>query len=115
MPFAAPECAQCTSSGRKLCRFRPWLMDALDIRIGCMCGIVGLFSKSSAVEERLREHLAAMLVQLGDRGPDSAGVAVYREPAPPRAAKGSRYSPEPAVGLHGVAVAPRPAFGGEPG
>ena len=47
-----------------------------------MCGIVGLFAKSPEVEERLGEHLAAMLVQMSSRGPDSAGVAVYRDPAP---------------------------------
>jgi methylamine---glutamate N-methyltransferase subunit A len=72
-------------------------MDAPHIRIGGMCGIVGLFSKSAVVEERLGEHLSAMLVQLGDRGPDSAGVAVYRDPAPPGACKVSLYSPEPEV------------------
>jgi methylamine---glutamate N-methyltransferase subunit A len=79
-----------------------------------MCGIVGLFSKSSAVEERLGEHLAAMLVQLGDRGPDSAGVAVYRDPAPAGACKVSLYSPDPAVDWAAVAVALNGAFGGEP-
>lgn len=47
-----------------------------------MCGIAGLFSKSPGTAERLGEHLGAMLVQLSDRGPDSAGVAVYRDPAP---------------------------------
>ncbi len=51
-----------------------------------MCGIVGLFAKSSGVEAQLGVHLAAMLTQMGDRGPDSAGVAVYRDPAPPGAA-----------------------------
>src|SRR5438105_3595116 len=47
-----------------------------------MCGIVGLFCKSPELEPRLGEHLSAMLVQMSDRGPDSAGVAVYRDPAP---------------------------------
>jgi glutamate synthase domain-containing protein 1 len=46
-----------------------------------MCGIAGLFAKSSATEERLGAHLAAMLERLAERGPDSAGVAVYREPS----------------------------------
>jgi glutamate synthase domain-containing protein 1 len=45
-----------------------------------MCGIVGLFAKSPAIEDRLGEHLAAMLRQMSDRGPDSAGVAIYRDP-----------------------------------
>jgi glutamate synthase domain-containing protein 1 len=50
-----------------------------------MCGIVGLFAKSPEVEERLGKHLAAMLAQMNDRGPDSAGVAIYRDPAPAEA------------------------------
>jgi glutamate synthase domain-containing protein 1 len=57
-----------------------------------MCGIVGLFAKSSAIEERLGEHLAAMLVQMSSRGPDSAGVAVYRDPAPGSSSKLTLYS-----------------------
>ena len=61
-----------------------------------MCGIVGLFSKSPAIADRLGEHLADMLVQLSDRGPDSAGVAVYRDPAPPGAAKLTLFSADPA-------------------
>jgi methylamine---glutamate N-methyltransferase subunit A len=59
-----------------------------------MCGIVGLFAKSADVEERLGEHLAAMLVQMSSRGPDSAGVAVYRDPAPSGSSKLTLYSPE---------------------
>ncbi|MBS1881867.1 MAG: amidophosphoribosyltransferase [Actinobacteria bacterium] len=45
-----------------------------------MCGIVGIFAKSESCEAHLGEHAAAMLRQLADRGPDSAGVAIYREP-----------------------------------
>jgi methylamine---glutamate N-methyltransferase subunit A len=60
-----------------------------------MCGIVGLFAKSPEVEERLGEHLAAMLVQMSSRGPDSAGVAVYRDPAPSGSSKLTLYSSDP--------------------
>jgi len=60
-----------------------------------MCGIVGLFAKSPEVEERLGEHLAAMLVQMSSRGPDSAGVAVYRDPAPSASSKLTLYSANP--------------------
>ena len=60
-----------------------------------MCGIVGLFAKSPEVEEGLGEHLAAMLVQMSSRGPDSAGVAVYRDPAPGGWSKLTLYSPDP--------------------
>ena len=57
-----------------------------------MCGIVGLFAKSAEVEERLGEHLAAMLAQMNDRGPDSAGVAVYRDAVPSGSSKLTLYS-----------------------
>ena len=42
-----------------------------------MCGIVGLFIKDPALEPRLGELLARMLEVMSDRGPDSAGFAVY--------------------------------------
>jgi glutamate synthase domain-containing protein 1 len=60
-----------------------------------MCGIVGLFAKSTEVEERLGLHLAAMLGQMSERGPDSAGVAVYRDPAPPGSSKLTLHSADP--------------------
>ena len=56
-----------------------------------MCGIVGLFAKHPDVEERLGAHLGAMLAQMADRGPDSAGIAIYRDPAPPGTTKLSLY------------------------
>jgi glutamate synthase domain-containing protein 1 len=61
-----------------------------------MCGIVGLFCKSPELEPQLGEHLSAMLVQMDDRGPDSAGVAVYRDPAPEGWSKLTLYSHDPA-------------------
>jgi glutamate synthase domain-containing protein 1 len=60
-----------------------------------VCGIVGLFCKSPELEPRLGEYLGAMLVQMDDRGPDSAGIAVYGHPAPPGASKLTLYSPDP--------------------
>jgi glutamate synthase domain-containing protein 1 len=58
-----------------------------------MCGIAGLFSKSLDVSGQLGGHLGAMLLQLSDRGPDSAGLAVYRDPAPSGSSKVSLFSP----------------------
>src|SRR5215218_1059963 len=58
-----------------------------------MCGIAGLFSKSLDVSESLGSHLGEMLLQLSDRGPDSAGVAFYREPAPAGSSKVSLFAP----------------------
>lgn len=42
-----------------------------------MCGIVGLFLKDKALEPKLGEMLTDMLITMTDRGPDSAGIAIY--------------------------------------
>ena len=60
-----------------------------------MCGIVGLFAKHPDVEARLGALLGAMLGQMADRGPDSAGVAIYRDPAPAGSTKLSLFSDDP--------------------
>jgi glutamate synthase domain-containing protein 1 len=77
-----------------------------------MCGIAGLFSKSTAVEESLGKHLSAMLAQLAERGPDSAGVAFYRDPAPAGSCKVSLFSPEPDFDWRQVEGELAKAFGG---
>ena len=46
-----------------------------------MCGIVGLFLKDDRLSSRLGELLAPMLASMSDRGPDSAGFAVYGDGA----------------------------------
>jgi glutamate synthase domain-containing protein 1 len=43
-----------------------------------MCGIVGIYYKNKDLHKDLGTMLGAMLVQMSERGPDSAGVAVYR-------------------------------------
>ena len=42
-----------------------------------MCGIVGLFLKDQSLQSQLGELLSEMLVTMSDRGPDSAGIAIY--------------------------------------
>lgn len=42
-----------------------------------MCGIVGLFLKDKTLEPDLGAMLTKMLVTMTDRGPDSAGIAIY--------------------------------------
>lgn len=42
-----------------------------------MCGIVGLYLKNPALEARLGELFEPMLIAMTDRGPDSAGFAIY--------------------------------------
>lgn len=44
-----------------------------------MCGIVGLFLKDKTLEPELGALLSDMLVTMTDRGPDSAGLAIYRD------------------------------------
>jgi glutamate synthase domain-containing protein 1 len=76
-----------------------------------MCGIAGLFSKSPEVSESLGLHLGDMLRQLGDRGPDSAGVAIYRNPAPSGSSKVTLHSPTPDYDWGAVQGALAAAFG----
>lgn len=45
-----------------------------------MCGIVGLFLKDPKLEPKLGAMLTDMLITMTDRGPDSAGIAIYGRP-----------------------------------
>jgi methylamine---glutamate N-methyltransferase subunit A len=45
-----------------------------------MCGIVGLFLKDPKLEPQLGAMLTDMLITMTDRGPDSAGIAIYGHP-----------------------------------
>ena len=77
-----------------------------------MCGIVGLFYKSPELEPRLGGHLAAMLEQMSDRGPDSSGVAVYRDPAPSGSSKLTLYSFDPEMSWDALCAELGATFGG---
>ena len=46
-----------------------------------MCGVVGLFLKNQDLSPRLGDMLTDMLITMTDRGPDSAGIAIYGDPA----------------------------------
>ncbi|MBJ2153622.1 glutamine amidotransferase, partial [Paracoccus sp. IB05] len=46
-----------------------------------MCGIVGLFLKDRSLEPDLGRLLTDMLITMTDRGPDSAGIAIYGDDA----------------------------------
>ena len=45
-----------------------------------MCGIVGLYLKNKDLQPMLGALFEPMLVEMTDRGPDSAGFAIYRNP-----------------------------------
>ena len=66
-----------------------------------MCGIVGLFLKDKALEPELGKMLTAMLITMTDRGPDSAGIAIYGS-ATPGQAKLTIQSNAPKVDFEGL-------------
>lgn len=66
-----------------------------------MCGIVGLFLKDPSLEPELGRLLSDMLVTMTDRGPDSAGIAIYG-PQHKGVAKITVQSPHPAEDFAGL-------------
>jgi glutamate synthase domain-containing protein 1 len=76
-----------------------------------MCGIAGLYMKAPALREQLGGRLAQMLGQLSDRGPDSAGVAFYRNPAPVGSCKVSLHSVASEPGWNQLGIELERAFG----
>ena len=44
-----------------------------------MCGIVGIYLKNEKLNNSLGSLLAEMLINMGSRGPDSAGFAIYND------------------------------------
>lgn len=57
-----------------------------------MCGIVGLLIKRNEWRESLGELMVPMLIGMSDRGPDSAGLAVFTATLPDPYRKYSLYS-----------------------
>ena len=78
-----------------------------------MCGIVGLFSKSPQMGARLGGHLGAMVAQMAGRGPDSAGVAIYRDPVAVGQTKICLFSEDPHYPWAALCEQMRPALGCE--
>ena len=79
-----------------------------------MCGIVGLFIKDRSLEPVLGHMLSGMLTTMCDRGPDSAGFAVYGQASTGRA-KITVQSADPDIAFAGLAVALRDVAGSEVG
>lgn len=76
-----------------------------------MCGIVGLFLKDKALEPKLGEMLTSMLITMTDRGPDSAGIAIYGGETLGRT-KMTVQSDAPDVAFEGLDKAMTEALGG---
>jgi amidophosphoribosyltransferase len=62
-----------------------------------MCGIVGLLIKNAAMRDQLGALMVPMLTGMTERGPDSAGLAVYTAPVPHSQHKISLYSGQAAL------------------
>ena len=45
-----------------------------------MCGIIGLLIKKPALRSELGRWMTPMLIGMTERGPDSAGLAVFSDP-----------------------------------
>lgn len=76
-----------------------------------MCGIVGLFIKNPELEDQLGEHLSNMLIEMTDRGPDSTGVAVYRNPVLNGSTKITALSGDPDYGWEKLGGEVKKVFG----
>ncbi len=57
-----------------------------------MCGIVGIYYKNKNLNGSLGSMLAAMLVEMSERGPDSAGVAIYCDSSDSKTSKLTLHS-----------------------
>ena len=68
-----------------------------------MCGIVGLFLKDKSLESQLGNLLSDMLITMTDRGPDSAGIAIYGGSAEGKA-KITIQSANPGADFEGLAA-----------
>jgi glutamate synthase domain-containing protein 1 len=76
-----------------------------------MCGIVGLFLKQDALRPKLGDMLTDMLITMTDRGPDSAGIAIYGEEAE-GSVKITIQSDTPEADFDGLEAALGAAIGG---
>lgn len=68
-----------------------------------MCGIVGLFLKQDALRPDLGRLLTDMLITMSDRGPDSAGIAIYGDAGD--GVKITVQSDDPAIAFEGLEAA----------
>ena len=76
-----------------------------------MCGIGGLYLKNPDLRNRLGAYFSPMLEQMSDRGPDSAGGAIYRNQAADSDAKVTLYNNDPEFNWDAVAAAASGALG----
>lgn len=68
-----------------------------------MCGIVGLYLKNKTLENQLGELFTPMLIAMTDRGPDSAGFAIYGDEVTEEATKLTLRHPDISYNWDGLA------------
>lgn len=76
-----------------------------------MCGIVGLLLKNPEMRPRLGQLLVPMLVGMTERGPDSAGLAVFSDTVDPGFRRFNLYADDRAYDWRGLADAVRSDLG----
>ncbi len=79
-----------------------------------MCGIVGLLLKDAALQPQLGALMLPMFVGMTERGPDSAGLAVFRAPPAGDARKFSLYVEAPGFDWRAFAAAMTDVVGNAP-
>jgi glutamate synthase domain-containing protein 1 len=77
-----------------------------------MCGIVGLLLKNAKLRPVLGQLMVPMLLGMTERGPDSAGLAVFSEPVAPTQRKFSLYAGVHVVDWQALAAGLREAVAG---
>ena len=69
-----------------------------------MCGIVGFLAREARLRQSLGEFVVPMLTCMGERGPDSAGLAVFSEPVPADQRRFNIYAADRAFDWHKLAA-----------
>ena len=75
-----------------------------------MCGIVGLYLKNEKLKGQLGELFVPLLEKMTDRGPDSAGFAIYHNPVDDGSVKITVYHSDPDFDWDGLAKSLRERF-----
>lgn len=78
-----------------------------------MCGIVGFMVKNRVLSASLGEYVVPMLNCMGDRGPDSAGLALFSSALPDVIRRFSLYAPDRAYRWNDLAAAWRTESGAQ--
>lgn len=68
-----------------------------------MCGIVGFLARSERLRKSLGQLVVPMLTCMGERGPDSAGLAVFSDPVAGNLRRFNLFTPDRSFDWHKLA------------